>query len=194
MNIRLHAILKDLLVPIILSVICSLITLAGPGLTDQLRYDSVAIKAGELWRLLTPHFVHLNWSHLALNMGGLYLTFFFFRRCLPWYYWLITFLSSALIISLCIFWFNPEIRWYVGMSGVLHALFMAGGLADILKRKWEGILFCGMISAKLTYEQTFGALPGSEQAAGGPVLVDAHLYGAIVGAIIGLFFLFKNRW
>ena len=193
MSPKVAQLIKDLRVPIIIALVCCLITYLGQPVTELLRYDAQALKQQEVWRLITPHFVHLGWSHLAMNMAGLFLVFLFFARCLDWRYWLATFVASCFGISVLIYFLNPEIQWYVGMSGVLHALFMAGGLADIKVRKWEGILFTALITGKLIYEQLLGPLPGSEQAAGGPVLVDAHFYGALIGVLIGLVYLFRNE-
>lgn len=183
---------KDLIFPAVLLLICLVLAFASQPMSDLLRYDSQALRDGEIWRLLTPHFVHLGWSHFAMNMFGLFLVFFFFASCLSWQYWLSTFTISALSISGLIFFLNPEIQWYVGMSGVLHALFIVGGLADIVVRKWEGITFTALVIAKVIYEQTFGPLPGSEEAAGGKVLTDAHFYGAIIGGVIGVYYLLRR--
>jgi membrane associated rhomboid family serine protease len=43
------------------------------------------------------------------------------------------------------------------------------------------LLVCG----KLLWEQAVGPLPGSAEVAGGKVIVDAHLYGAIGGLVLG---------
>ena len=40
-----------------------------------------------------------------------------------------------------------------------------------------------VIAGKLTYEQLVGSLPGTSDMSGGPVVVDAHLYGAIGGIV-----------
>jgi hypothetical protein len=39
---------------------------------------------------------------------------------------------------------------------------------------------------KLAWEQFSGPLPGSEGTAGGPVIVDSHLFGALGGALTAL--------
>lgn len=186
---------------IFLGSLVSLVVIAI-GVFDEsikhfLRYDSLAIiDKNEYWRLITAHFTHLGWSHLWLNLAGLALIFVFFATCVRIRYWLLTFIISSFTISTMILLFNPEIRWYVGLSGVLHALFIVGGIADIQKRKWEGITFTAIILAKVIYEQIAGPLPGSEEAAGGPVLVDAHFYGAMTGLVLAiplLFQLWKNQ-
>jgi len=35
-----------------------------------LRYERAAIAGGEVWRLVSCHFVHLGWAHCLLNVGG----------------------------------------------------------------------------------------------------------------------------
>ncbi len=170
---------------------------SGRELTQTLRYDIIAItEQGEYWRLLTAHFTHLGWSHLWLNAAGLTLVFVFFSPYLNLCYWVSSIIISAIAISVLIYFFNPEIRWYVGLSGVLHTLFIIGGIADISIRKWEGLGFTAIILVKVFYEQISGPLPGSEQAAGGPVLVDAHFYGAMIGLVLAtplLLNLIKNK-
>lgn len=185
---------SGLILPAIIAAICISIALAGEPVAEALRYDANAIHNGEIWRLVTAHFVHLGWSHLWLNMGGLLLVFVFFAQCISIRYWLLCLALSSLGISLLIYFFNPEIIWYVGLSGVLHALFVLGGIADIQYRKWEGIGFTLLILAKVSYEQIAGPLPGSEETAGGPVLVDAHFYGAIIGLLLSVpLMMIKNR-
>lgn len=178
---------KLFILPLCISIIVILIAAIGDSLTQLLRYDALAITENyQYWRLFTAHFCHLGWSHLWLNVAGLMLIFIFFASCLSTRYWITSFLISSISISLLILLFNPEIRWYVGLSGVLHALFILGGIADIRVRKWEGISFTIIILTKVIYEQIAGPLPGSEEAAGGPVLVDAHFYGAMMGLLLAL--------
>jgi len=49
------------------------------------------------------------------------------------------------------------------------------------------------IIGKLAWEQRYGPLPGSASLAGGSVLVDAHLYGAIAGVISAMVIIVKKR-
>ena len=43
-------------------------------------------------------------------------------------------------------------------------------------------LFAGLV-AKLAWEQTLGPLPMTARTAGGPVIVNAHLYGSLGGVL-----------
>lgn len=127
--------------------------------------------------------VHLGWNHYLLNAAGLLLVWLLFSHTVSIRIWCWHFLFAGLAISLGLLWFNPELIWYVGLSGILHALFIAGLLADIREHALLGWLVLLGFAAKIAIEQTHGPLPGSERSAGGPVVVDAHLYGAIAGVI-----------
>ena len=48
-----------------------LIQLAGNAAQSALRFERQSIVAGDLWRLLSGHLVHLGWTHLLLNLAGL---------------------------------------------------------------------------------------------------------------------------
>lgn len=175
---------KPFLFCLIFGSFIALLGFGSDSLHDALRFDRHAIEQGEIWRIFTAHLVHLSTTHLLMNLAGLLMVFYFFGSCLTVTKWILVVLLSMPIISIGIYYFNPTIFWYVGLSGVLHALFIAGGLADLAVRKIEGILFLSLISAKILWEQVVGPLPGSEETAGGPVLVDAHFYGAISGLLI----------
>lgn len=178
--------LQHWILPICILVIAIINTSFQNTTETWLRYDRVNILEGELWRIFSAHLMHLTWNHLFMNLAGLLFIFFFFGNLLTQKQWLGIMAFSALFISLILLWTQPELRWYVGLSGVLHGLFIAGGIADIKIRPKEAFLFLAFIIGKLTYEQLMGPLPGSEESAGGPVLVDAHFYGAIAGLIFML--------
>ncbi len=152
-------------------------------LANVLRYDRNLIREGEIWRVVSAHFTHLTWSHLLMNLAGFALVFVFFGNLLNTLNWACFTFFSAILISLVLYLSNPNLIWYVGLSGVLHGLLVLGGLYDYKVRRWESIFFLSIIFTKLLWEQIYGALPGSEDTAGGPVLVDAHFYGALSAVI-----------
>jgi hypothetical protein len=49
------------------------------------------------------------------------------------------------------------------------------------------------VAAKLGFEQIQGPIPFTQASAGGPVIVAAHLYGAIGGALAAIAFGFVRR-
>ncbi|WP_413701511.1 rhombosortase [Psychromonas sp. KJ10-10] len=82
-----------------------------------------------------------------------------------------------------LFYLEPEIIWYVGFSGVLHALFSYAVAHDVQqKSKWGAILGIALI-IKILYEQVYGAQQSTIELIDAPVLVNAHLYGAIAGIV-----------
>jgi len=167
----------------LISVICQLF---DPATTTALRYERSAIQSGQIWRLLSGNIVHLGWEHLLLNLTGLLLIWLLFGRLLSTRQWLIVTVISCLAVGLGLLLFNPELDWYVGLSGMLHGLFVTGLLVNLRSGyKLEWLLLAAVI-AKLAWEQTHGAMPGSAAIAGGAVIVDAHLYGAVSGIVTGL--------
>ena len=179
------------ILPVILTAICLVLVLGGKITSDLFRYEASLINNGEIWRLITAHLVHLGWSHTLLNIAGLALIWGLFWNTFDKTPWLVITLVSGLSISLGLYLLNPELTWYVGLSGVLHGLFVAGTLGSIRQGNHREAILLVAIIGKLLWEQAYGPMPGTADMAGGPVIVDAHLYGAIGGAISAL--LFKPR-
>lgn len=184
---------SDFLIPLGIALIVTAVAFIGSDASRWLRYDREAIQAGQLWRMMTGHFAHLGWSHLIMNLAGLALIWTIFGRHLPTRRWLAILLLGALGTSALMLLFNPQLRWYVGLSGVLHTLFIAGCVADLKYRRWDTRILLALVIAKLVYEQVWGPMPGSESTAGGKVIVDAHLYGAVVGFLMMVFYKLKDR-
>ena len=183
--------IKVHILPIILAAICLVLALGGKVTSDLLRYEASLINNGEIWRLITAHLIHLGWSHTLLNIAGLALIWGLFWNTFDKTPWLVISLVSGLSISLGLYLLNPELTWYVGLSGVLHGLFVAGALGSIRRGDNREAILLVAIIGKLLWEQAYGPMPGTADIAGGPVIVDAHLYGAIGGAVSAL--LFKPR-
>lgn len=175
------AAVKRHLLPLGVAIAALVIAAGGDALGTLTRYDRLAIGQGELWRLFTGNFAHLGWPHLAMNLAGLALVWLLFGSLYSAARWAWIIAASALGTGLCLYFADPEVIWYVGLSGALHGLFAAGGLADLTVRPREAAVFLAAVTAKLAWEQYAGPLPGSEETAGGPVLVQAHLYGAVSG-------------
>ncbi len=179
-------ILQQHLLPIALTVIALLLALAGDNATELLRYHVIEIKSGQVWRLITGNLVHLGSSHMLMNVLGLGLIWGLFWSCFSAKQWLVITLISGLSVSLGLLVLNPQLVWYVGLSGVLHGLFLAGAVGGIRRGDRREAILLVAIVGKLIWEQAYGALPGSADMAGGPVVVDSHLYGAIGGAVAAL--------
>ena len=165
------------------------IVLQYADLDEFLRFERSTIAQGHWWLLLSGNFVHLGASHLWMNMAGLALVVALVWQHFSASQWVLIILISSIVVGIGLWRFNPEVQGYVGFSGTLHGLILAGCLADIRIYPRSAATLLILIIGKLTWEQFMGALPGSESVAGGSVLVDAHLYGAIGGAAVGLLLL-----
>jgi rhomboid family GlyGly-CTERM serine protease len=150
----------------------------GDNVNQLLRYDRGAIAAGGWWRLLTAHIVHLDVHHLILNELGLVLVWSLFAQDYDAVEWCAIVLSGALAISSGLWWLSPRVGWYVGASGVLHSVMGAGVAKHLAERSWDRWILAVGLCTKLAWEQW-----------GGPaaplIVVDAHLYGATCGFIVG---------
>jgi len=164
---------------------CLLIALCGSTADTLLRYERAAILHGQYWRLLTGNFVHLGVGHLLEDMLGAVLLWLLFEDVLPQWRMPLTILGGSVGVGLGLLIGNPEVEWYVGISGALDTLWAVGAMALLGKRDRFGWLLAGFLIAKLGYEQFFGPLPLSAVTTGGDVIVDAHLYGAFTGALMG---------
>ena len=149
-----------------------------------LRYDRVGLAAGQWWRLLTAHLVHLGLEHAALNSLGLVLMWALFARDYKPGQWVSIALASMAAIDAGLWLRDSTVIWYVGSSGALHGVMTAGTLAHLRRRDLDGWILATFIIAKLTYEQIAGALPFAD---GEGVVVDAHLYGALGGIAVAAF-------
>lgn len=159
-----------------------------------LRYDRVAIlDAGEYWRLVTGHLVHDSVRHLALNLAGLAGVVALFPRHYAPGNWLWIALASVVAIDVGFVWNEPQLEWYVGLSGLLHGVLAAGAIAWWrFESKALALTLTVVLIVKLTWEQVQGALPLSGDMS---VIVAAHLYGAIGGALAaGAIWFVQQRW
>jgi len=165
----------------------SLVLLAGgDAVREALRYERASIAAGAFWRLLTGHFVHLGPSHAALNVAGLALVWYLVGDAISRIQWLAVTLFGIVVIDLGLWFLNPELQWYVGLSGVLHALLVAGLVVSTSAGRIDLVAITFIVAAKVGWEQFNGPLPGSAESSGGAVIVDAHLYGAVAGVVAGI--------
>src|SRR5262245_10230991 len=166
--------------------------LFGDAGREALRYERVAIEHGELWRLLTGHLVHLGWEHCALNLMGFALMWALFFPDYSLTRWALILAASLVAIDLGFSFLELNLVWYVGLSGVLHGVMTAGTLAHVRRREADAWVLVPFLIGKLIWEQSVGAMPYSADSAGGPVVVDAHLYGSI-GALLAALFLPSRR-
>jgi rhomboid family GlyGly-CTERM serine protease len=170
-----------------------LLSLGGESWREALRYERAAVLHGEYWRLVTGHLVHGNTQHLLLNVLGLGVIAALFPRAFSLSGWLFVAALSVAVIDVGFVLWEPQLEWYVGLSGVLHGMLAAGAVAWWRhESKAFALALTAILIGKLAWEQWHGALPLSGDM---PVIVDAHLYGAIGGALAaGALWALRRGW
>lgn len=159
------------------------LTIGDPA-REWFQYDRDAVLAGEIWRLVTAHLVHLGVGHTALNLVALFLVYWFLGNEFTLGQWAWVSGLAVAMIAVGFVWLRPELHWYVGLSGLLHGWLVAGAARRLWRGNKDGLILLSVVLIKGFYEQLAGPLPGSELASGGPVVVDAHWFG-ILGGLIG---------
>lgn len=153
-----------------------------------LRWDREGIANGEWWRFVTGHLVHLDVSHAALNIVAAVLIVAIAQREWSLRQGCVLVIVAMGVIDAGLWWFT-DLAWYVGLSGVVHAMAAAVLVQPLIAREpiaWiVGVLGLG----KLLYEIRFGALPFVDWAgatAAVPVVTEVHALGAVAGLAVGL--------
>ena len=134
-------------------------TLAGWG-----TYRRAAVVDGEIWRLVTAMWVHLDWWHwLANSMALAGLILLGTAAAVPLRRLAVVLLVCGLAVTVALLRM-PDVAWYAGLSGALH------GLAT-----WLGItLATGVAASSVGHAGPPSALQGGPAAApAGAAMVPA---------------------
>ncbi len=175
-------------VAVFLIVVAVIFAVFGDAGRETFKYDRLAILDGEYWRILTGHFVHLGYTHLVLNLAGLVLVWLLVGRYFDTVRWLLILAVILATISAAFWLVDTNLLWYVGLSGVLHGLLVAGTIRGFRELPSESAIIVIILVVKIGWEQVAGPVPGSASVAGGAVVVNAHLYGAVGGGVAAALF------
>ena len=177
------------LIPLSTALLCLIPAIFSSELSAILSYQRSHITEGELWRLVSANALHTNWNHWALNMGGLFLIWFIFWDVCNKKWQAAFLIGPTMLNTLLLYFLSPQLQGYVGLSGALHGTIVAFGLADWPKNKWTSTALIIGVTAKLTYEQLYGSSESVKQLINANVAVDAHLWGAVSGVLVGTVYL-----
>jgi rhomboid family GlyGly-CTERM serine protease len=186
-----------------------LLWLLGDTVRAVLRFEPVKIQDGEYWRLITGHWVHGGPKHLWFNVFGALFIAVLFRHVYTIKQWIYILVASTVAIDFGFLVLHTPFGSYVGASGVSHGVLAAGAVAwctldrrslvllwkslragrlvttlRLIRRTYTTLILLGIVLAKLGWEQMHGALPLVDEL---PVMVNAHLYGAVGGGAMALY-------
>jgi rhomboid family GlyGly-CTERM serine protease len=88
-------------------------------------FDRVAIAQGEWWRLVTGHWVHSDLAHAAWDIIALLLFGVLFEARLKWRLPL-ALLIATVGVDMWLWWGEPALDYYCGLSGILNGLLITG--------------------------------------------------------------------
>ena len=163
-------------------------------LRPHLLYTRVALADGDLWRLISCHWVHLNTDHLLWSA----MTFFVlgsFCETMDRLKYIITTGTSTILIPIAIWTVMPNLEVYGGLSGLdcsLYALL----IVLVIEREWPSqnwiwIIFYTimlvLLPVKIIYEMASGLTVFVNNIHTDMLPVPlSHLMGGVVGFAVGL--------
>jgi len=185
---------KNFAAPLTIFFMALIVSLFAQQLTDVLIYDNQLIQHGDFWRILTGHFLHTNNVHLLLNSAAIILLWALHGQFYTIKSYLFVFIFCALVTSFGLYFYSPELIRYVGLSGILHGIFIWGACLDIKNKDKTGYLLLFGAIIKILHEQIFGASKEVAELINANVAIDAHLWGAIAGLIAFLLINLVNNY
>lgn len=121
----------------------SLLIQLAPAWRDPLLYDRAAIAGGEWWRIWTGHLVHFGWPHFIADAGLFVIMGWLLHERHRWFSHA-ALLAMPLFISAALYWFDPAMHRYGGLSavnlGLLLYLALQGWRRDWADWFWPAVL------------------------------------------------------
>ncbi|WP_163133961.1 rhombosortase [Agarivorans sp. Alg241-V36] len=142
------------------------------------------LSTSQPWRIYTAHWLHVNVSHLAINLASLLAAFSLFPELIKLRYLLVCLLLPPLGVGLGLSLLDSDITWYVGYSGALYGLLTSGAIV-LYKRNPFVLWVAGFVIIKIAWEQFLGPIESDVSLPVNQIATQSHLYGAISGVLLG---------
>lgn len=154
-------------------------------LQDFFVYSRVAIQEGHYFVLWTGHVVHFGWKHVIVDAGLFVIIGYFIR--LSYLEQLVTFALMPAFIGLGMYFSEPSLGFYGGLSGVnvgfLVYLCLRSWIADG-QRNWFWPTILLLHAVELGFEYMTGGHGGGTIDFNRPnisIATSAHVFGVIYG-------------
>ncbi|MDE3840707.1 rhomboid family intramembrane serine protease [Bacillus methanolicus] len=150
-------------------------------LFEKLAGVNLYIADGEYWRLFTPILLHSGFPHMLFNSFSLVLFGPALERIIGKNKFVLLYFSTGIAANIATFLAKPLVYIHVGSSGAIFGLFGFYIAMTLFKRhllsrqNTQIILTISAISLIMTFVQP-------------NINVTAHIFGMIVGIIIGAVF------
>ena len=168
-----------------------------PQLSAALIYDRPAIGAGQWWRLWTGHLVHYGWLHCGVDTAVL----LYLGRVITWpaaLYRGAALLVLPPLISVALWFFDPGMTYYAGLSALNLGLFVFHALQNWRRDRtdwlWPAVLV--VCVAEIAFERFRGGAGGGLIAFSDPtvrIATTAHIAGGLGGLAFWLWLLCRSR-
>jgi rhomboid family GlyGly-CTERM serine protease len=167
--------------------VASTVSILMPSWREALLYNRHGIESGEGWRLWSGNIVHFGWLHYVADTGLWLIIGWFVERTYP----MLTRLSipfMALAVTGAVYFFDPEMIRYAGLSGMnvgyLVLLALLGWQKSWKDWFWPAIL--GIHVLELILESTWGHGAIEFDTPGIRVATIAHVGGIVFGMALWL--------
>lgn len=171
---------------ILLYLLTVLPTFPSAWLFEKLMGVNLYIDQGEIWRLVTPIFIHSGLPHTLFNSFSLVLFGPALERILGKTRFTILYLATGILANIATYFIQPLTYTHVGSSGAIFGLFGIY-IAIVLLRKdmmskenSQVIITIAVIGVIMTFVQP-------------NINVTAHLFGLISGFILGSIYIGRGR-
>ena len=159
--------------PWMVSVSIAILACAMQPWVNMLSWNRFAIMHGQFWRLITGVLVHGNWTHNLINLLALATLTWLFGLLFDWKTWLRLLLVLTLSVNVALLWISSTVD-YVGLSGVLHGVFIYCVCQQFSKRPIESSILLVGLFIKLILEWHYPTGLGDQAFIDMPVATNIH--------------------
>ena len=164
-----------------------LLSVFGHIVNPFLHYARAPILAGEWWRLITGHFVHIDAAHLTLNCAVILAWLYVFRERESPLVVATRLLAYAAMSGLSMLAFSPDLTWMLGASALTYALIAGSALrAAIAGPRMLGLIVLAGLAVRIGAEQIWELESWFGHFVDYPIASAAHGHGVAAGLVFEL--------